>query len=233
MSRHLQRGAADFAAGEVILIDKPLHWTSFDVVAKLRNTLKVKKIGHAGTLDPLATGLLILCTGAKTKQIQFIQDAPKQYLAEFTLGATTASYDAETPPENPRDANHLTAEDVQRVLPEFTGEVQQLPPAYSAVKVQGTRAYELARQGQQPELKARTVSITSLELISFEGPDKVLISVHCSKGTYIRSLVHDIGQRLGVGAYLTGLVRTQIGDYRLADAVSVPEFVATFGPQSA
>lgn len=217
----------DFAAGQVILIDKPLSWTSFDVVAKLRNGLKVKKIGHAGTLDPLATGLLILCTGAYTKKINEIQDAEKEYIAEVTLGAVTDTYDAEGEPHPVASPDHLTSDDLEQALQPFRGPIMQLPPVYSALKVGGKRAYDLARSGQAPELQPRPVTIYSLTLVSWQAPVAIL-QVQCSKGTYIRSLAHDLGQALGTGAYLSGLRRTAIGAYRVADALSPTDYLAQF-----
>ncbi|MBX3101475.1 MAG: tRNA pseudouridine(55) synthase TruB [Bacteroidetes bacterium] len=214
----------DFEAGEIILINKPREWTSFDVVAKIRNHLKLTKIGHAGTLDPLATGLLILCTGARTKEINAIQDADKQYVAEITFGAVTDSYDAECPPRDIRDTSHLTPETVQEALAHFTGTIAQVPPTYSAIKVDGKRAYKLARKGKAPELKARSVMIHAIELLDMELA-VARLHIHCQKGTYIRSLAHDLGQHLGTGAYLSGLVRTAIGHYKLADAQTLEDFL--------
>jgi tRNA pseudouridine55 synthase len=200
----------DFEAGVVLLIDKPLTWTSFDVVKKLKGITRAKKIGHAGTLDPLATGLLVICTGKLTKSIQGIQDADKEYHVEFRLGATTPSYDAEFPPENQQDASHISLADVQAVLPPFVGMVAQVPPVYSAVKIDGERAYKAARAGRSIEMRSRTVRIDSITLHSLQD-GVVSAQVNCGKGTYIRSLVHDIGQALGVGAYITALRRTRIG----------------------
>jgi tRNA pseudouridine55 synthase len=200
----------DFEAGTVLLIDKPKGWTSFDVVKKLKGITRAKKIGHAGTLDPLATGLLVVCTGKLTKSIQQIQDADKEYLVDFKLGATTPSYDAEFPPENIQDASHITLADVQAVLPAFVGEVAQVPPVYSAVKIDGERAYKAARAGRSIEMRSRTVRIDAITLLSLED-GVVRAQVNCGKGTYIRSLAHDIGQALGVGAYCLELRRTRIG----------------------
>jgi len=216
--------AMDFGAGEVLLFDKPKGWTSFDVVGKIRNTIKIKKVGHAGTLDPLATGLLILCIGKKTKDIQGIQDASKTYVTTFRLGATTASYDAEQPPENFRDCGHVTENDILAAMEFFKGEIQQVPPIFSAVKVDGKRAYKAARAGQEIELKARTVHIHAFELLSFQTPDLVEVKIHCGKGTYIRSLVHDLGQKLGVGAYILELRRTATGAFSVDDGWDVAEF---------
>lgn len=212
----------------VLLIDKPSGWTSFDVVAKIRNTLKVKKVGHAGTLDPLATGLLILCTGRKTKEISEIQNADKEYLVEFQLGATTPSYDAEFEPENHVDASHLTIEMLAQAMRLFTGEIDQRPPNFSAVKVKGKRAYELARRGVEMELQPKKVKILEFTLLEFLPGALVHARVRCSKGTYIRSLVHDLGQRLGVGAYMTNLRRTAIGNYRIEQADTVADFLKKY-----
>jgi tRNA pseudouridine55 synthase len=204
----------DFDAGTVLLIDKPKTWTSFDVVRKLKGITRAKKIGHAGTLDPLATGLLVVCTGKLTKSIQSIQDADKEYVVDFQLGATTPSYDAEFPAENIQDASHITAADIAAVLPAFIGDVAQVPPVYSAVKIDGERAYKAARAGRSIEMRSRTVRIDSITLSSLEnGVARAVIQ--CGKGTYIRSLVHDIGQRLGVGAYILELRRTRIGQHHV------------------
>lgn len=227
----------DFLAGEILLFDKPAGWTSFDVVNKVRGAIRVKKVGHAGTLDPLATGLLILCTGKATKQIESIQGQEKEYEVVFKLGATTASYDAECPEENLCDASHIREEGVAAALPPFTGEISQIPPIYSAVKVNGKRAYEAARKGETLELKARTVHIYTFELLPRPGhlpPEEPFFAarIRCSKGTYIRTLVHDLGQALGVGAYMTALVRTRIGAYSLADAWQIPAFTQAFGKKA-
>lgn len=208
--------------GHVILVDKPLEWTSFDVVKKLRYKLKVKKIGHAGTLDPLATGLLILCTGKKTKEINSIQEQPKEYTGTMVLGKTTASYDLETPIEDAGDISTITQEHLLNALPKFIGEIEQVPPIFSAVKVDGKRAYHKARKGEKVELKPRKLTIYSFELTDIDLP-KVKFKVNCSKGTYIRSLVHDFGQAVGTGAYLAELRRTKIGNYSVEDAFSVDE----------
>ena len=207
----------DFDGGVVLLMDKAKGWTSFDVVKKLKGITKTKKIGHAGTLDPLATGLLVVCTGKKTKSIQGIQDADKEYVVDFRLGATTPSYDAEFEAENIQDASHVTLEMVEAVLPQFTGVVEQVPPVFSAVKVDGKRAYKAARAGEDIVLKARSIRIDEIQILGKEG-DVVKALVKCGKGTYIRSLVHDMGQVLGVGAYMLELRRTRIGVYHVEDA---------------
>lgn len=218
----------DFAAGEILLFDKPKTWTSFDVVKKIRGLVRVKKVGHAGTLDPLATGLLIICTGKKTKTIESLQGKDKEYIVEFRLGATTQSYDSEHPPENEVDASHVTRETVELVLPNFRGEILQYPPVFSAVKVNGRRAYKSARKGQDIKVNPRVVNVPEFELLGFEGPELVRARVVCSKGTYIRSLVHDVGQALKVGAYILELKRTRIGDFDLANAWEINEFASQF-----
>ena len=216
----------NFIEGEVLLFNKPLNWTSFDVVKKIRGAIRIKKTGHAGTLDPLATGLLILCTGKKTKSIQEIQDAQKEYIAEIQFGATTPCYDLEMPPENIKDTTALSEQSVREALKAFLGEIEQYPPRFSAVKVKGQRAFHAARNGEKIELKSRKVIIYALEVLSFSQEKKLLIRVECSKGTYIRSLAHDLGQALGYGAYLSGLVRTRIGDYTIENAWQIEEFIA-------
>jgi tRNA pseudouridine55 synthase len=221
----------DFARGEVLLVDKPLHWTSFDVVARMRTLTRCRKIGHAGTLDPLATGLLVLCTGAATKRIDTLQATEKEYEAEFRLGYVTASYDAEMPPEPVADASAITLEQVTQALVNFTGDIRQRPPAYSAVKVGGKRAYAAARAGQTLDIPERTVTIYKLELTAFEAESATgKLLIWCSKGTYVRSLVHDLGQALGVGAYLTGLRRTRSGEHSVAEAFTLEQWAALLQP---
>ena len=212
----------NFEAGEVLLLNKPLTWTSFDVVKKVRNTLRVKKIGHAGTLDPLASGLLILCTGKFTKRIDEIQAQEKEYTGTITLGQTTPSYDLETPVSESKDISHLTPADIQSAADSFVGTIEQIPPIYSAVMIDGKRAYDLARKGKEAEMKPRTVTIKAFEITNIDGA-VVSFKVICSKGTYIRSLAHDLGQKLGVGAHLSALVRTRIGDYKLEDALTIED----------
>jgi tRNA pseudouridine55 synthase len=217
----------DFAAGETLLFDKPKDWTSFDVVAKVRNLTKAKKVGHAGTLDPLATGLLILCTGRHTKTIEKIQDGDKEYVATVQFGGVTKSYDAEFEPEEPTDASHLTAPEIEAYLPEFTGRIIQTPPAFSAVKVKGQRAYKMARKGKDVAVQPRQITIESLTLENYDPVTwRGTLRIICSKGTYIRSLAHDLGQRLGTGAYLSDLRRTRIGMYSVADAWTIEGFEA-------
>lgn len=212
----------NFEAGEILLLAKPLTWTSFDVVKKVRNTLRVKKIGHAGTLDPLASGLLILCTGKFTKRIDEIQAQEKEYTGTITLGQTTPSYDLETPVSESKDISHLSPADIQAAADSFVGTIEQIPPIYSAVMIDGKRAYDLARKGKEAELKPRTITIKAFEITNIEGAI-ISFKVICSKGTYIRSLAHDLGQKLGVGAHLTALVRTRIGEYKLEDALTIED----------
>lgn len=216
----------DFLAGQTLLFDKPKGWSSFDVVKMIRSNIRIKKVGHAGTLDPLATGLLILCTGKHTKQIQGIQDAEKEYETIFKLGVTTASYDAEQAEENQQDASHITPADIEKALEQFRGDIKQIPPIFSAVKVDGKRAYKSARKGREVKLRERFVSVYEFELID-QGLEAPLFAarIRCSKGTYIRSLVHDLGQALGVGAYITELKRTRIGEHKLEDAWQIDDFV--------
>lgn len=220
----------DFANGEILLFDKDLEWTSFDLVSRVRNTLykitgiKKLKVGHAGTLDPLATGLLILCTGKATKQIETHQAKEKEYVASIKLGATTPSFDLETEEDSQNDCSFVNEELFKTVIKKFVGEIEQIPPVFSAVKVKGKRAFTYARKGESLELKSRKIVIKNIELISFELPTAV-IKVVCSKGTYIRSLARDIGHELKCGAYLTGLKRTRIGDYKIENAMTVDDFM--------
>jgi len=206
----------------VLLINKPLEWTSFDVVKKLRGILKIKKIGHAGTLDPLATGLLILCTGKMTKRIETFQGQEKEYTGKIILGQTTPSYDLETEPTQQVDISGINSQLIEKAVRKFTGLIEQVPPLHSAIKVDGKRAYKLARSGKDAILKARLVTISSFEITGINLPE-IQFRVVCSKGTYIRSLAHDLGQELGVGAYLSELCRTRIGDFLLTDALTVDQ----------
>jgi tRNA pseudouridine55 synthase len=208
--------------GQVLLIHKPLRWTSFDVVKKLRYKLKIKKIGHAGTLDPLATGLLIVCSGKMTKSINDFMGMEKEYTGSLVIGQTTESYDLETTPTQPVDIKHINAEAIRNAFASFTGTIQQTPPLHSAIKVNGKRAYELARAGEVAELKKREVEIKVFEIVNIELP-RIDFRVVCSKGTYIRSLARDVGEVLGVGAYLSALCRTRIGTFKLEDALHVEE----------
>jgi len=218
--------------GVVLLLDKPLTWTSFDVVRKVKNALRIKKIGHAGTLDPLATGLLILCTGRKTKEIDLIQAQEKEYTGTFRLGETTPSFDLETAVDLVRPYAHLTDEEITAATRPFLGLIQQTPPLFSAVKVDGERAYALARTGREAALKPKTVEITAFELTRIALPE-VDFRVVCSKGTYIRSLARDLGAALGCGAHLTRLVRTRIGAYHVEDAFSLAAIEALRLPRPA
>src|SRR5450432_304796 len=206
-----------FEDGQVILVNKPLHWTSADVVKKIRNRIHAK-VGHAGTLDPLATGLLILCTRKVTKKINEYMAKEKEYTGTITLGATTASYDLETTPENQKDYSKLTTIDVVLAAKKFTGEIMQIPPVYSAIKKDGVRSYDLARQGRAVALSGRKVTVRVFEMELLQLP-LVSFRVVCSTGTYIRSLANDIGEYLGCGAYLSSLCRTRIGEYLLKDAI--------------
>lgn len=204
--------------GEILLIDKPYGWTSFQAVKKVKWLLKAKKVGHAGTLDPLATGLLILCTEKKTKEIESIQAQEKEYTGTITVGATTPSYDMETQPNEFFPFEHITKELIDATLPQFIGDITQIPPLFSAIKVDGQRAYTLARQGSDHELKSRVVNVREFEITRIELPE-IDFRVSCSKGTYIRSLAFDFGKALNSGAYLSALRRTKIGDYAVENAV--------------
>lgn len=217
--------AEDLQSGYVFLLDKPLDWTSFQAVNKLKYKLKREfrelpkkfKIGHAGTLDPRATGLLIVCTGKLTKKIPEIQDAPKEYWTEIKIGVQTESYDTEKPEILPTDFSHITEGQIHQALEKFLGEIDQKPPIFSAIKIDGNRAYDLARKGEEVEMKTRKTTIHYINDVEINLPF-ISFTVGCSKGTYIRSLAHDIGQELGVGAYLTQLRRTKIGDYSVENA---------------
>lgn len=220
----------DFISGEIIGIDKPLGWTSFDAVKRVRGAIQRRldmkkfKVGHAGTLDPLATGVLIICTGRATRDIERLQNGTKEYVATMRLGATTPSFDLEKEIDATYPFEHVTEEMVREVLPRFTGHIMQVPPVFSAVKVDGKRAYKYARKGAEVELKAKPLVIEELELLSYALPD-ITLRIVCSKGTYIRALTRDIGQALGSGAHLTALCRTRVGDIRLADCLSVQDAV--------
>ncbi|KAA3438543.1 tRNA pseudouridine(55) synthase TruB [Rufibacter hautae] len=218
----MQETPYDFEAGAILLLDKPLTWTSFDVVKKTKFALRIKKIGHAGTLDPLATGLLIMCTGKFTKRIEEIQAQEKEYTGTFVLGHTTPSFDLETEIDSTAPTEHLTEDMLQEAAASFLGEIDQTPPIYSAVKVNGERAYALARRGEEAEIKSKRITIKEFTLTALEG-NQVHFKVVCSKGTYIRSLARDFGLKLGCGAYLSKLVRTRIGSYRLEDAMSLDQ----------
>lgn len=216
--------AENILEGHIFLLDKPLDWTSFQAVNKMKYKLKSEfklpkkfKIGHAGTLDPRATGLLIVCTGKFTKKIPEIQDAPKEYWTEIKIGVQTESYDTEKPEILHQDISNVSEEQVRAVLQKFVGEIDQKPPVFSAIKIDGKRAYNLARAGEEVEMKSRKTTIFYLNNIQIDFPF-VSFTVGCSKGTYIRSLAHDIGEELGVGAYLTQLRRTKIGEYKIEDS---------------
>jgi tRNA pseudouridine55 synthase len=223
----------DFAAGELLLVNKPYKWTSFDVVGKLRNSFKPLKlkVGHAGTLDPLATGLLIICTGKMTKQIDTFQAEEKEYTGTLVLGATTPSYDMETEPDQTFDISNLTDEAIRNACAQFTGDIQQYPPAHSAVKIDGERLYEKARRGEEVELRLRNVTISEFEITRIELPE-VDFRVVCSKGTYIRSLVNDFGKALNNGAYLSKLTRTRSGSFMLDNAWEVMDLVSFIKAES-
>jgi tRNA pseudouridine55 synthase len=210
--------------GELLLLDKPLQWTSFDVVKKVRGFTKEKKVGHAGTLDPLATGLLLICTGRMTKTIPVLQDAEKEYTGTITLGIETASFDLETEVEQRWDVAHITPEMIHAAVEKLTGEIDQVPPMHSAIKLNGKRAYELARKGETAELKSRKITIRTFEITRMELPE-LDFRIECTKGTYIRSIARDLGLLLEMGACLTSLRRTRIGEYRVENAQTVDQFV--------
>lgn len=219
----------DFLSGEVIPFYKPYEWTSFGVVAKVRNLLSEHlgckvKIGHAGTLDPYATGVLILLTGRATKRVEEFQLHTKEYIATLKLGATTASYDREHPENATFPTEHITQELVEATLQKFIGTIEQIPPEYSACKVNGENAYKLIRKGKEVKLKPKTLTIDEIELLSYEMPE-IAIRVVCSKGTYIRALARDIGTALGSGAYLTSLKRTRVGNIRIEDCHTFEKFL--------
>lgn len=220
----------DFISGEIICIDKPFGWTSFDAVKRVRGAiqrrLNVKKfkVGHAGTLDPLATGVLIVCTGRATKEIERLQNGTKEYVATLRLGATTPSFDLETEIDATYPYEHVSEDMVREILPMFTGQIMQVPPVYSAVKVDGKRAYKYARKGAEVELKPKPLVIEELEMLPSELPD-LKLRIVCSKGTYIRALTRDIGSALGSGAHLTALCRTRVGDIRLSDCMDIEQAV--------
>lgn len=222
----------DFKNGQILLIDKPLTWTSFQVVNKIRGAIKKQfdlkkiKVGHAGTLDPLATGLLILCTGKFTKKIDEFQAQLKEYTGTFTVGSTTPSYDLETAVNEHFSIDHLTEDLIVKATNQFIGEIEQKPPIFSAIKKDGKRLYELARAGETTEIKSRKVSIYTFEIINIDLP-KIEFKVVCSKGTYIRSLANDFGKFLNSGAHLSSLRRTKIGNYSVKNAISIDSFLNT------
>ncbi len=210
--------------GRVYLINKPYRWTSFDVVKKVRNALKIKKVGHAGTLDPLATGLLILCAGKATKQINTFQAQEKEYTGTFVLGKTTESHDLEREVVEGADPSHLQQEDLLKAVNQLTGNISQIPPAHSAIKIDGKRAYASARKGKEVIIEPRMVEVRIFEITNIALPE-VDFRIICSKGTYIRSIARDFGELLGVGAYLSRLVRTRIGDFELNNAYELPVLI--------
>ena len=229
----------DFIAGEILCFDKPLTWTSFDVVGKVRWQLcrrlgvRKLKVGHTGTLDPLATGVMVLCTGKATRRIDELQAHVKEYVATLQLGATTPSFDMERPVDQTYPTDHITEARVRQVLTRFLGRIEQVPPAYSACKVDGHRAYDLARRGKEVELKPKVLVIDELELLRYDDEQKQMtIRVVCSKGTYIRALARDIGQALESGAHLVALRRTRIGDVRVEDCMRVEDFPAWLEAQT-
>ena len=217
--------------GIMLLVNKPIKWTSFDVVNKLRYVLQTKKVGHAGTLDPLATGLLIVCAGKMTKRIDEFQGMEKEYTGTLMLGQTTPSYDCETAPTPLVDMAKITEAAVREAATSFVGLIQQVPPVHSSIKVNGRRSYDLARKGKPVELNPRSVEIKIFEIVQCRLPE-VAFRVVCSKGTYIRSLAHDLGQKLGVGAYLSALCRTRIGAYELVNAETIEEIRVRFSQPS-
>jgi len=222
----------DFVAGEILAFDKPLHWTSFDLVAKVRYNLcrklgtKKLKVGHSGTLDPLATGVVIVCTGKKTKLIESLQYDVKEYIATLQLGATTPSYDLEKEVDQTYPTEHITRELIDQTIPQFLGEQWQVPPIFSAVQVNGKRAYDFARKGETVELKPKLLKIDEIEVLAFdERLMQLTIRVVCSKGTYIRALARDIGERLESGAHLIALRRTRVGETRVEDCMTIEQFL--------
>ncbi|WP_179352997.1 tRNA pseudouridine(55) synthase TruB [Winogradskyella vidalii] len=225
----------DFLAGQILLVDKPLTWTSFQVVNKLRwsirqaFSIKKIKVGHAGTLDPLATGLLVICTGKMTKQINTFQGQEKEYIGTFTLGSTTPSFDLETEIDHTFPTSHITDELIHTTTQQFTGKIEQFPPVFSAIKKDGKRLYEFARAGEKVEIKSRQVEITEFEITEINGLE-LKFRVVCSKGTYIRSLAHDFGKALNSGAHLSELRRTRIGDFRVEDALTPEAFIESLPP---
>ena len=211
-----------FEQGEVLLINKPLYWTSFDAVRKIRNLVRIKKVGHAGTLDPLATGLLIICTGKFTKRINEFMASEKEYTGTFTLGAITPTYDLESEPENFVDYSKISEPQILDATKNFMGEILQTPPIHSAIKKDGKRAYELARQGKEVKLEPRKITIKEFEITNIEMP-VVSFRVVCTTGTYIRSLANDFGASLGCGAYLSKLCRTRIGEFSINQSMTMEE----------
>lgn len=224
----------DFQKGMIIPVNKPYTWTSTDVVRKVKYQIERKlreseserrkmKVGHAGTLDPLASGLVIVCTGKATKLIENIQSAEKEYIAEIEFGKTTPSYDLETDYDAEFPTDHISLQTIEKILPQFTGEITQYPPVFSAKNINGKRAYSYARKGEKVEMRPNLVHIKKLEIVNFDPPHLTL-QIRCGKGTYIRSLAHDLGKALNSGAFLKGLIRTRIGEYELNNAISIENF---------
>ena len=211
-----------FEQGQVLLINKPFEWTSFDVVRKIRGMVRIRKVGHAGTLDPLATGLLILCTGKFTKRINEYMSQEKEYTGTITLGAITPTYDLESKPQDFKEYEQISLDDAEQATKKFIGEILQVPPAHSAIKKDGKRVYELARKGIEVELEPRRIVISEFEITSFQLP-VIGFKVVCSTGTYIRSLAHDFGKELGCGAYLSSLCRTRIGSFTIKQSMNMEE----------
>lgn len=214
----------DFYSGETVLLDKPLNWTSFDVVSKIRNAVGVKKVGHTGTLDPMATGLLIICTGKKTKEISSFQDLEKTYTGSILLGKRSRSMDLETELIGDEDLSSINDEDIYDARDKFMGNILQVPPMFSAIKFKGKSLYNIARKGKTIELKPREVNVSKFEILEINKP-YVKFEITCSKGTYIRSIANDLGEELGCGGVLSSLRRTAIGNFFVNDALSIDEFV--------
>lgn len=219
---------AEATSNEIfLLVNKPKDWTSFDVVAKIRNTIRVKKIGHAGTLDPLASGLLIMAIGKATKKIDSMQAIDKNYIATIKLGATTKTFDLESDEENPIDASNVNKSDIENVLKDLRGVIRQTPPLYSAKKIKGQRMYVYARKNEEVEIPEIEITVNNIEILEYENT-MLKLDINCSKGTYIRTIANDIGQKLGVGGYLSDLVRDSIGEYKLENALELDDFLRIF-----
>lgn len=219
---------AEATSNEIfLLVNKPKDWTSFDVVAKIRNTIRVKKIGHAGTLDPLASGLLIMAIGKATKKIDSMQAIDKNYIATIKLGATTKTFDLESDEENPIDASNVNKSDIENVLKDLRGVIRQTPPLYSAKKIKGQRMYVYARKNEEVEIPEIEITVNKIEILEYENT-MLKLDINCSKGTYIRTIANDIGQKLGVGGYLSDLVRDSIGEYKLENALDLDDFLRMF-----
>lgn len=227
-NENLRELFANATSNEIfLLINKPKDWTSFDVVAKIRNTIRIKKIGHAGTLDPLASGLLILAIGKATKKIDSMQAIDKNYIATIKLGNTTKTYDLESDEENPKDINDIILENIQSVVNTFKGVIKQTPPLYSAKKINGQRMYVYARKNEEVEIPEIEITVNNIEILEY-NPPYLKLDINCSKGTYIRTIANDVGVKLGCGAYLSELVRDSIGEYKLENAVELDEFIQRF-----